>query len=382
VLASEPAIFINMSSPASQPATATAAATTTTSTATASPDPAESKAQIAVLDRVIAKDHISKINFPDLDEDFNKFEDTVHTELVSRQLEWLMSERLDPHAVIVQKILRAKLLNSISEAEKRHHISTSTFTEVFLAMKKDATTRDASKVDIAVGELFYLSQPEGQDLLSFVKSRQDLYARIQHANYPLEEKVAVHMMLRKFRQEYMTFVHACLHGPVPTVIFNTLVHSVEQLNTSAEPAHSTSISTSALQAQVRMLQAQLAHQHSLPSAKANSQDSKCYSSNRLRKCRAELETSRRNGETPPRPCSTCGGDHWERDCPQRNRQTGTQHQCPGPSSGPHVVATSNSVTVQLQAMWIASTSVTSASPICKLNVIELNCCAIECFTTG
>jgi hypothetical protein len=125
---------------------------------------------MVVLDRIIAKDHISKINFPALDEDFNKFEDIVHTELVSRQLEWLMSERLYPHDVIVQKIPRAKLLNSVSEAEKRRHISTSTFTEVFLALKKDATTRDASKVDIAVGELFYVSQPEGQDLLPFVKS--------------------------------------------------------------------------------------------------------------------------------------------------------------------------------------------------------------------
>jgi hypothetical protein len=72
-----------MPSPANLITAATAAATATT-TGTRSSDPSQSTIQIAVLDRVIAKDRVSKIALPDYDgTDFNKFEDNVYTELVN-----------------------------------------------------------------------------------------------------------------------------------------------------------------------------------------------------------------------------------------------------------------------------------------------------------
>jgi hypothetical protein len=68
---------------------------------TTSTDPSVSSARIAVLDKEIAKDHMSMITCTDYDgTDFNQFEDNVYTEVVSCQLEWLISERVDPHDVI------------------------------------------------------------------------------------------------------------------------------------------------------------------------------------------------------------------------------------------------------------------------------------------
>jgi hypothetical protein len=80
-----------------------------------------------------------------------------------------MTERLDSHDAIVQKILRDKVLNSVGEAEKRRFMSISTFTEVFMEMKKDATSRDACKADAAIDELYSINQG-GHDLVAFVIS--------------------------------------------------------------------------------------------------------------------------------------------------------------------------------------------------------------------
>jgi hypothetical protein len=64
------------------------------------------------------------------------------------------------------------------EDSDKRRFSTLSDTE-FLEIKKEADTRDDSKVDLAIDELIDLSQQEEQDIITFVKDRQDLYVGVK-----------------------------------------------------------------------------------------------------------------------------------------------------------------------------------------------------------
>jgi hypothetical protein len=49
----------------------------------------------------------------------HKFGQSIISIAITINLGTLYTERMDPHDVIVQKFLRAKLLNSVSESDKR-----------------------------------------------------------------------------------------------------------------------------------------------------------------------------------------------------------------------------------------------------------------------
>jgi hypothetical protein len=329
---------------ASNPAATASASATTTS---AIPDP--NTERIAVLERVVVKDYISKVSFPKCDTSaFDTFEDQVYAALVSRQLEWIMRDRFPSHDAAVQRILRAVLLNSLSMTDRVRLQSIDNFTEMFKRLRLEATRRDRQKVDAYVADLFNTTQG-AESLLEFVTSKQDIFARIVRARYPVTELQAVDTTLRKLRSEFMSFADEGLDPVQGFTNFDNLIARAERLQSLADNA---SPVASALEARIAVLEAQLegqrrsqAHQdhqaqqrspnsgspdHQAPQRFTNSSHSRSghtHHRSNYKQRRVQANVRRGNGEKPPNPCKRCGGDHWRVDCPKRDDQQidGTPH---------------------------------------------------------
>jgi hypothetical protein len=92
-----------------------------------------------------------------------------------------------PDDTIIQKLLRAKLLNALPDVDRHRLQSYSTFTNLWARLKKDAEQARALKSEVYRAELFSTKQLATQGLVEFVKSRQELYVKLQRASHPIQE---------------------------------------------------------------------------------------------------------------------------------------------------------------------------------------------------
>jgi hypothetical protein len=107
----------------------------------------------SILERVLENNFITKTVYPKCNPDeFDDLEDQVYGALVSRQLEWLTSHRLQGDAS-VETILRALLMTSLKAADRVRLKPIIFVTEMCLRLKVDAVARGSQKVDAYVADL-------------------------------------------------------------------------------------------------------------------------------------------------------------------------------------------------------------------------------------
>ena len=274
-----------------------------------------------VIDLVIAKARLSQVHFASYnsDIDFQSFEDDVYGQLVCYQLDFLMDGR-NPNDDIIQKMLRAKLLSALPDVDRHRLSSYSTFTELWARLKKDARQALALKADGYKAELFSTKQLASQGLVEFIKSRQELYVKLQRASHPVSETDAVQSTLRKLRHEFTQFAHEALYGTKPVTDFDALVQRAAQMQSLAESAEGPSVLQ--LQLQLDLAVTELGNQKAALSKARQVLDS-------YRKGKhgghgngsgpAARDRRREQGKDPPSPC-TCGGMHWRADCPTKGKK--------------------------------------------------------------